>query len=565
MAGLTSRLPIGTDDFRKLRRQRALYVDKSGFIADVVRSNAEVLLFTRPRRFGKSLNLSMLGYFLEQGEEDLTELFADLAVWQDADVRAELQAHPVIRLTLKDVKAESFDLCLQGLQRVLKREFQRHEPSLAQHLTPTEKRDFSRITDGTAGQAELEGALSFLSALVARAHHRLVFLLLDEYDTPVHAAYVNGYYDRAIIFFRNFFSEAFKGNPHLAKGVLTGILRIAQESVFSGLNNLDVRTVLDQSFRTAFGFTRAEVDWLAARTGHEQHVAELESWYDGYDFGGAVMFNPWSVLKFLDRPEEGCRPYWVSTGDDALLRELLARGQFSVAPDLHSLMAGDGLERSLRDGIVMRDLECDPAAIWTLLLHLGYLRAEPARAAERTPSAVYHLRIPNREVRYNYAAMFRGSLDRSLGGESATAELIDALLAGAAEVAEERLGRILLTLLSYHDTAGPTPERVYHALVLGLLAHLEERFDVRSNVEAGRGRVDVVVAPLRAGEPGVVLELKSLRRSPVGRPESELARALAQIRDRDYAAPLRSKRAAPIHGLALVFHDKRVWVRAAPL
>ena len=558
-------LPIGISDFRKLRTQGFAYVDKTSFIVDVLTGSAEVKLFARPRRFGKTMNLSTLRHFLERSDEDVTPLFEGLDVWCAGDaVRAHFQRYPVISLSFKDVKAGSFADCLTGVELVLRDELERHREHALKAASATERASYERLLDGRAGQVEYERALLTLSALLARAFDRGVIILIDEYDTPIHAGLAHGYYDEAVRLFRNLFSNGLKDNVNLQRGVLSGILRLAQESVFSGLNNPDVYTVTSRRLEAAFGFTPAEVADLAEACGQSNRLAELDRWYNGYRFGDEVVYNPWSVLNYLDHPEEGLRPYWVATSDNLLLEDLLLRRGARLSAELEAVLRSEVLLKGVDDEVVLREIGERPEAVWGLLVHLGYLNAVPVPMSP-TPDAetrLYHVAIPNQEVRSGYTRLFRGWLERGLGSRAAVTDLGKALLAGDAPRVERLLETLVREHASYYDAA----ESFYHGFVLGLLVDLHPGFEVRSNRESGYGRLDLSLAPAAGRDgPGAVVELKSLRAKASTEPDEALARALKQIRTRAYATDLQARGARPIHGFAVVFQGKRVRVQAARL
>ncbi len=557
---------LGQSDFRLLREDGGLYVDKTRLVADVLDAGAQALLLPRPRRFGKTLNLSTLRHFLERSEDDLGRLFEGLAVWESEAARAHFQRYPVVFLTFKDVKARAWEDCLVGLRDVITREVERHETVLEDaRLSRREQATLDRLLAGDADKATLRSALRDLTAWLGRATGERVVVLVDEYDTPIHAGFSGGYYDEVVELFRNLLSGALKDNPHLLKGVLTGILRVAKESIFSGLNNLAVHTLLSSSFSTAFGFTEEEVEALCAAAGDTERIEDVRRWYDGYLFGGQVVYNPWSVLNYLDRLDDGLQAYWVSVSSDDVLRRLLVERGLGGAGALEALLSGEGVERRLDQDIVLRDVEERPDAVWSFLLFSGYLKAEalPLREGEGEGERRFRLTIPNREVRQVYQRLFSRWLEQGAGGGERVRELCRALLAGDALAFEARLEELLLNVTSYHDAAGRQPERAYQGFVLGLLAYLEPEYEVRSNRESGFGRYDVSVSPRRAGRPGAVLELKVVDRRRGETAETALESALAQVRDRAYAADLRARGADPVHELAAVFDGKRAWVQVA--
>lgn len=547
--------PLGLTDFRALRALDAAYVDKTASIAALLDQPAPVILFPRPRRFGKTLWLSTLTAWTTLGADRAP--FRGLAIDTDPRAHPHHARYPVISLSFKDLKHPDWPTCRHGLALLLARTFQHHAPA-ADALPDAGRALFNRISDGTADTALIEAALSLLCHALHLHTGEKPLLLIDEYDTPLHAAWVNGYYDEAISLFRNLLSSGLKDNPHLAKGVMTGILRIAKENIFSGLNNVVVYDTLHEQYATAFGFTEPEVETLAAAAHRSHALPEIRTWYDGYRFGdGEVIYNPWSVLSYLGRPNPRPEPYWVATSDDAIIRRQLILGGLSL-PDKEALIAGETLERPIRQSISPRDLAARPDAIWSLLLQSGYLTAEGADFSVPAPRA--RLRVPNREIATLFESLYLEWLQEATGPAISLEALVAALFAGDADTLEAFFDRALRDTFSSHDLPAPQTEAIYHAFVLGLLVHLAADYDVRSNRESGYGRADVLIIPKAPGRPGAILELKTPRRET---PEAALDAALAQIEARDYAAELRARGAHPIIAYAIVFADRRAHVRAA--
>mgnify|MGYP000573660478 CR=1 FL=1 len=553
-----SRLPIGQSDFRRIRQDGKFYVDKTGLIVDVINDPALVLLLPRPRRFGKTTNLSTLRYFFEKHPEDRTALFADLAVWRSEAARAHFQRHPVIYLSFKDINTDSFAACLAGLAALLARVYGEHRDLLdAGRLAPEEAASFRAILERSAEQTQIEQALHDLSRYLREHHGERVVVLLDEYDTPLHAAFVRGYFDQAITLFRRVLSGVLKDNEHLHKGVLTGILRVARESVFSDLNHLVVYSLLRPQFAPYFGFTPDEVATLAARAEFPGTLDDLRDWYDGYRFGDAVIYNPWSVLSALAAGT--CQPYC----SNELIRRLLLRATADQHRALTALAAGGTIRREIAENTDLRAIDHDPDAVWSFLLFSGYLRASDVRLTDGVTTA--ELGIPNLELRSMFSQLFAGWLRIALHGEQQVEALTRALLRGDAAECERHLTRLLVDSASPLDTADHgrmPPEQLYHVFILGLLLTMQPRHLVRSNRESGLGRSDVLIIPREPGQPGVVLELK-VRRS--GQTLAQAATdGLQQIARQDYAAELRAHGAAPIHELAVAFDGKQVRVKARP-
>lgn len=555
-------IPIGVVDFRSLREQRLEYIDKSHLIRELLDRGAQVVLLPRPRRFGKTLNLSMLRYFFEKRDEDLTPLFADLSIWQAGDpYRAHFQRHPVIHLTFKGVKFEHYEPAWAAIRKKIQILFDEHRHVLeGDLLSEREARDYRAILDGATEPVLYHRALLDLSAYLHRLHGEKVVLLIDEYDEPIHAGYLHGYAAPMLEFCRAFLTESLKDNPHVFKAVLTGILRIARESIFSGLNNLAVYSLLRQEFSDCFGFTEAEVLSLLERAGRSDLLEPVRSWYNGYVFGGKTVYNPWSILNFIASDDKLLRGYWVSTSANDLVRDLLVHHALDVEADMAALLEGDAIERRVDENVVLTDLRDRPDALYDLLVFSGYLKAEAGSGVPGEEPA-YRLSIPNREVREVYAGTFRRWMESQLDGHRGSLrKLTSALLEGDAELLEEQIQTFVINLLSYQDPAGVDPERVYHGFVVGLLAVMEPAYQVRSNRESGRGRPDVMIRPTQAGQPGVVLELK-VAKPPRRTMEQVLEEGATQLQEKAYGAELRAAGATPVHAFVVAFDGKIVRVR----
>ncbi len=556
---MSFRAPIGTDDFARLRQEGLVYVDKSRLISDLMDDGALVILLPRPRRFGKTTNLSMLRCFFERspGGEDRSELFRDLAVWSDSAAMEHFQRYPVISITLKELKPLGWEECL-GTLRLLVATLAQEQRWLLETdaLDDHDRAQFEALAAGTCSTEQLKRALLDLSRWLARATGAPVVILIDEYDTPIHAGWLNGYYREVVDFLWGFLGAGLKGNPHLIKGVLTGILRVSNESNFSGLNHLAVYTLLRERYSEAFGFTEPEVAALAEQAGASRHLPTIRRWYNGYRFGTTTIYNPWSVLNFLASEDFEPRPYWANTSGNELIGRLITAGQEGLSLELEQVLQGGKLRKLVNEALVLPDLERDADATWSLLLMSGYLK----------PVAIHKggevtLAIPNREIQSVYDTLLGRWMQSSVGGSLEVERMLRAMLSGDVERFEDDLGTLVRQALSYHDTGGKDPERVYHAFTLGMLVQFRASHRVESNPESGLGRADVLVLPRKPGKPGVVLEFKRVREHET--PDTALASALEQIEARGYAARLVDAGASPIRRYAIVFDGKRVRVRAA--
>ncbi|MGB0679120.1 MAG: AAA family ATPase [Polyangiales bacterium] len=559
-------LPIGQSDFRKLRRQGLRYVDKTCFAMQVLDSASETLVYTRPRRFGKTLNLSMLRYFVEQSPEDHTKLFEGLEMWDARHgerYKAHFQRYPVIHLSFRDLKTSTWSECEIKIREKLQTELtrlRRQYPFDA--LDDSEHARIKQWYLPDTPTIHYHNYLTYLSDWLQRESKQLVIILIDEYDTPLHAAYLHGYYDKAIEFFRALLGGGLKDNEHLFHGVVTGILRVAKEGLFSGLNNVDVFSTLDPESATHFGFTEAEVQQLAHDYGQASKLSGLRAWYNGYRFGGtqcAVIYNPWSILNYLAHPERDFCPHWINTSDNALLQELLTGQQRRLGAELTALMQGQCIEKPLEEYLVLRDMQRRPDVLWSFLFMAGYLRIE----GTYNPKQDRHkLTLPNQEVAAIYRQSFLRFLEAGVAdtGEQALA-LCEAIVRGDAVYAEAGLQELFLNILSYQDLTRHSGEAIYQCFVVGLLVALQERYWVRTNREGGFDRYDVLVLPKTPGEPGVVLEFKALKSDAPETVDEALTDGLAQVHQRKYAAELEEAGATPIHALAIACHCKQVWVR----
>lgn len=552
------RLPVGEDDFAKVR-QEYYFVDKSPFIREFMDRHGAVMLFARPRRFGKTLTLSMLRYFFDiDHAEENRDLFEGLAIARDADAMQEQGTRPVVFLSLKEWKADSWG----DMQNIIKERLGSYF-NTQRFLLDDKKlspRDLAVFQDILMGQADLSycrTAILFLMNLLAQHYGKKPILLLDEYDTPIQAAWSHGFYQEAISFFRGFLSSALKTNPSLDFAVLTGVLRISKESIFSDLNNLQVDSVLDTNFPEAFGFTEPEIRQLGMDLGYQASVPELKDWYDGYRLQGREIYNPWSVLQYFANDCEP-RPYWVNTSGNAILAELMRSIDDEHAATLESLLQGGSVQAFLREGVIYSDIGDDEDALYTMLVTTGYLTVSgEQRIGYETQ---YDLRLPNKEMQSLFADEILRRF-RHYQKKSALVRLMQALLAGDAEKAQTGLSKFLVSMVSAFDTGAK--ESFYHGFVLGMTAILVPDYEVQSNREAGKGRFDVAVFPKDTSKTGLLFEFKTAAS------EAELTakadEALQQMAERDYIAPFRARGINEVHQYGVAFCGKQVVLKKMPI
>ncbi len=570
-------IALGESNFLRLRENtRNYFVDKSHFITRVLADASPVQLFPRPRRFGKTLNLTMLQAFVERDVSGTGDgwhqgwAFEGLQVMQDAEFVARHAGHyPVMYLTFKDIKAPDWEQTLSGVSELIATELERLLPLLApaaqnSDQLPVYHADYiDKVLQRQATVSELQFFLKRVSALIARCCNHNIIILIDEYDTPILSAWTHGYYDEAIAFFRNFLGAGLKDNPYLAKGVLTGILRIAKESVFSDLNNLSVYSLLRQQHACSFGFTQNEVSRMLSDFELQDHSSQITQWYDGYLFGNNTMFNPWSILNYLKAPEEGCRPYWLNTSSNDLVRDLvMARADSDndrLQQELHQIATGQGLEKVLDDHIVLRNIRATDDSLWHLLAMTGYLKAQFAGLTPDNRRQVYRLAIPNLEVSLFYEDTLTAWLNRISGDAGAIPAMLRALLQGRMDDFALLLQEIAHEVLSYHDVGGKAPERFYHALLLGMFLNLRHSHEVTSNRESGLGRYDIALIPKTAGQRGFIIELKKALKKD--RLEAKAQEAPEQAQKREYVTVLRQKGASPLVLVGIALRGKDVMVR----
>jgi hypothetical protein len=554
---MSHKLPIGLSDFKEVREEGYYYVDKSLFIHEIINRSSKVILLPRPRRFGKTLNLSMLRYFFEKQEESLAHLFKELAIFKDAEMMQHQGQYPVIFFTFKSCKAASFEECLSEIRRLLKNLYLEHQASVYPKLSRHEQKGYDLMLDTQGEIADWQSAVSFLMQILHRQTGKRVIVLLDEYDAPIHAGQEHGYYEEIVLFMKILLGHALKDNSDLEKGVVTGVLRIAKESIFSDLNNLDVFSLLELEFQDHFGFMEADIEQLATDFELMESLAILKQWYNGYLFGNRVIYNPWSVLSFITRKQKIPRPYWINTASNSLLRDIITRTDPDFQEQIETLLADGTITSALNENIVLRDLDDSYENIWSLLVFSGYLKPVSMTFKEEEP--IYEIKIPNIEVRSFYRHTIKLWLQKTVGSKRLQ-KLLQALLKTDFQTFTELLKEMVLAVLSFHDTSGAEPEKVYHAFVLGLLTHLMDSYQIRSNRESGYGRYDVLMIPLNKNEPGFIFEFKKINKPKEKNVEQAMQSALNQIQEKQYAVELQEQGIKEIWGIGVVVKGKKVWV-----
>lgn len=553
------RISLGYSDFKRTVEDNYYFVDKTLFIKEVVEDGSAVILLPRPRRFGKSMNMSMLRCFFEKTEESNRELFRGLKIYSDKEIMKKQGQYPVIFITFKDVKDSSYDKTVEKIKDLIIEEYTKYIKLLdVDILEKPEKAYFQRIIDREASEGEYELSFKNLSKFLNKYYNKRVFILVDEYDVPIQSGYLNNYYDKVIEFIRNLLSGALKDNSYLEKGILTGILRVAKESIFSGLNNINVCTILSSEYSEYFGFTEEEVEETLKYYGIEANMEELKNWYNGYIFGDRVIYNPWSVLNYIKRWKDGFKPYWTSTSSNDLVKMLVTKGGADLKGDLEELIKGKSIEKRINEDIVMGEIDKDTENVWSFLLFSGYLKVVKKRL---DMGEMYcNLSIPNMEVNYLYRQIILGWFKESINNDKFNI-MLKSLVTGDIKTFGKILKNFVENSMSYFDAAGSESEKVYHAFVLGMLLGLGDNYEVKSNRESGYGRYDVMVIPKNISKIGIVIEFKKVDEDDEEDLEKAADAALKQIKDKDYKSELIEKGIKNIIELGIAFEGKKVLVK----
>ena len=559
-------LPIGISDFRKLieyrnplnQKESYLYVDKSLFIKEILGDGAEVIILTRPRRFGKTLNLSMLYYFYSNSvhEANTAELFKHLAIAKESDSMHYQGKYPTIFITLKDLKYTRYEECMAKLRWIMSETYKRFRHELSSDKIPAEDKAYiDTLISGKPDTVQLEMSLKKLLDLLYTYYGIKPILLIDEYDTPIQQAYVHGYFDQVIAFFRNFLSVTLKDSTNLEKGILTGILRISKESLFSDLNNVKVYSILNEKYAQYFGFTDKEVDGLLEKSDLQVNREHIKSWYNGYRFDHQLLYNPWSIINCI--AEKGTiRPYWINTSGNDLIRLLVIKSDASTQEKIAALLAGESIKEMVDFHIVFRDLHKNRSAIWGLFLMSGYLKA---LSVEYTIDGdLCELALPNKEIESLFRKISREWLSGDKGFMWYQALLAD-LTEGRVEDFEAKLQDAIYDMASYHDTNKRTQETFYHGMMLGILAGLKDTHEVKSNRESGRGRYDLIIIPHDPSKLSIIMEFKSVQADT--HLESAADNALVQIIQSNYMTELKQRGLTYICPMGIAFSGKDIKVK----
>lgn len=545
-------LPIGVSDF-KLATTGYYYVDKTLMIRDFLDKKPMVSLFTRPRRFGKTLNMDMLRVFFEKTNEDTSVYFKDKQIWQCGDYYTKHQGqYPVIFLTFKDVKSMTWEETFQKIRRLISLEFIRHnELETSSVLTAYEKEQYHLLAGDSGDEVDCQMGLQLLSLLLHKHYGRECIIIIDEYDTPIQQGHTCNFYPEIVNFMRNFFSGGLKDNPHLAFGFLTGILRVAKESIFSGMNNLKTYSILDDGYSSYFGFTEKEVKDMLRYYGKDDKYNELSEWYDGYRFGNTEIFNPWSVINYIS---DNCFPkaFWQSTGSNEIIGEIIQTATPEITKDLYKLLCGEKIAAYIDTGVIYPEVQNNPYSIYSFLLVAGYLKVANIYP-QSDGNFMCDVAIPNKEITFVYE---KEVLNRT-NQNSLAISISQAIFSKDTQKLQSLLEDFMVKSISSIDGAN---EGFYHGMMLGLCAILGNRYKIRSNRESDLGRFDIQLMPLTKGMPGFIFEFKHTKDEHADL--SALAdSALQQIEAKKYDTELRDNGVNSIISIGIAFRGKSAVVR----
>ena len=546
-------IPIGIENFEDIIKDNYYYVDKSMLIEDILVNRAAVTLFTRPRRFGKTLNMSMIKYFFdERNKDENRKLFEGLKIF-GSEYMKEQGKYPVIFVSLKDLRADTWEMCLLEIKKLISKIYREF-----QYITEKMNEDDKEIYDSIKNRKndmDLNTSIELLSEYLFEYYGERVIILIDEYDAPIINAFDKGYYNEAINFFQVFYSSALKTNDSLKYGILTGITRIIKEGIFSGLNNLKVDTILNKKFSEYFGLLESEVIKMLDYFEMKYKIEEVKEWYNGYIFGDKRIYNPWSIINYVDNGE--IKAYWANVSGNTLLENMLDQAGEDVYTDLKRFTDGESIEKYISDGTTIKSLLSNDDEIWQLFLYSGYLtKAKEQIEIDETSeyTNIYNLKIPNKEIRKYFGNMF---LNRFFGTELKTSILIKALESGDIKKFEKTLGEIMVNMLSHFDLDSEM-EKIYQVFMIGLVGFLMGKYEIISNNESGYGRYDLAMIPIKSNEKAYLMEFKISKTE--NRMTLKAEEALKQIDEKKYDMRLKARGIKNILKIGIAFYGKKVKV-----
>ena len=544
---------IGISDFKMLRVRDNYYIDKTMFIKDIIDNQSGVILVTRPRRFGKTLNMSTLKYYFDCRAKDSQELFKGLKIMsQDEKYTSKLGYYPVIYLTLKDAGLMNYEMMLMQLKTIMMELFYEHRNLLEGEMAEGERNIFNKILSANISDVELMNSLKMLSKIMYQYYDRPVILLIDEYDVPLQHAYVQGYYEKAIEFYKTFYGMTFKDNPYLEKTVLTGVSRVAKESIFSGANNFKVFTVLDNEFADDFGITEEEMDKVIEDFKVEDDKEEIKKWYDGYKIGNVEgIYNPWSILNYLT--DRQLKQYWVNTSSNDLIK-LILKNSTTVKEKIERLLKGETIEVPINLETVIVGIENNEDNIWGLMLGTGYLKVVEV---VDLPNKKYKVAIPNYEIKLLFEEIISNWFKDKVIGNDLQSILKDLVTLNLKEY-EKKFEKLVVEMFSYMDVGENTAENFYHAFVLGMLVGLKDTYYVNSNRESGMGRYDIMLEPKDKNGNSFIMEFKVLEDKEEKTIGETIENAKKQIEEKQYEQNLKERGFKNITKMVYAFKGKEV-------
>jgi hypothetical protein len=553
-------LPVGLSDYKELVEEGYYYIDKTLLIRDLIQYGGKATLLPRPRRFGKTLNLSMLRYFFEEGAEETASLFHDKKIWQEERIRGLQGQFPVIFLTFKNVKDSNWEDAYQSIKATISDEYQRHASVLLPVLASFERKKYEAILEKTATKTDYTGSLLFLSRLLAKHYKKKVVFLLDEYDTPIHSAFQYSYYSPLIEFLRITLGSVLKDNSFLERGVITGIARIAKEGIFSDLNHLAVFSLLQSPASDKFGFTEEETSKLVHDYGFNDRAGLIKTWYNGYRIGPTkTIYNPWSIINCLNFDGE-IRAYWGKTSSNDTIKQVIRAGDSRFKQELFSLLQEETVQQKVDEGLIYPGIEQNPLAAWSLLLYAGYLTFVETQLIDSYDYC--QLKIPNLEMRHIFHQLITAIMEETTSLLNVEA-MLAAMLRGDGKEFGAYFQEFISNSMSYYDLSHSMPENSYHMFVLGLLMLLQSDYEIKSNRESGFGRYDIMIIPRAKEKLGIIMEFKKCE--PKETLEQAADKAFKQLETKDYAQEFRSRGIPNIVGYGLAFQGKEVQLQYGPL
>ena len=545
---------LGQSDFRALRIRKNYYIDKTMYIKDIIDNNSSVILVTRPRRFGKTLNMSMLKYYFDCSQKDNKELFKGLKIMeQGEEYTSKLGYYPCIYLTLKDVNEDTYEKMILNMKTAMLNTYKEHMYLLdSDKIYPFEKEKINNILYFREDEVTLKNSVKDLSEYLSRYYDKPVMLFLDEYDVPLQTAYVEGYYEEAVKFFKTFYGTTFKDNQYLQKTVLTGVSRVAKESIFSGANNFKVYTVLDDEFSDDFGITEKEMDKIIQDFEVQDEKEKIKKWYDGYTVGNTEgIYNPWSILNYLT--DRKLMPYWVNTSSNDLIK-LILKNSVTVKEKIEQLLRDEEIEVPINLDTVIVGIEQNEENIWGLLLGTGYLKVTEV---VDLATGIYKVKIPNYEIKFLFQTIVREWFNDKVIGNNLNTILKDLITLNLKEF-EKKFEILVRQMFSYMDVGENTAENFYHAFVLGMLVGLKDSYYVKSNRESGYGRYDIMLEPKDKNGNSFIMEFKVLENKEEKTIEDTIENAKKQIEERKYEEDLQEKGYTNITKMVFAFRGKEV-------